>query len=132
MSQFANVDDIRKLFVTKKGMPKKEFLITTTELIENFISDFEEKEKYEKFYIRSIFNSYISYCRNYFRDHNCNWVDPKVEGEIKHGFTKNQSFIELSYNRTEKRKANIAIAARKQNFLRNNPDQPVEQLNLFD
>ncbi len=96
------VKNIRPLWLTKDGMPKKECLI-------DVLGVFEKKRialtgsKGDKYYAKQLCNSVIYAIKKYFRSHNVNWIDTKIGNKVYHGFSKKKEYIENSILRSKKR-----------------------------
>lgn len=96
------VKNIRPLWQNKNGMPKKECLLNIPEILKN-IGIKLTGSKADKAYSKALCNSVVHAVRTYFKEHNVNWIDPKIGKKVYHGFSKKKEYIEDSLLRSKGR-----------------------------
>ena len=100
--------EIKKLFLTKDGLPRRECLHTVRGLHQELdvpLSDNPILRSYQMHYGCSA----VGALRRFFRNHNCLFIDPKIDGEVYHGFSQDEDKQINSFNRFNKfRRAMIA------------------------
>ena len=95
--------EARPLFLTKEGMPRKEYLRKLTEICEELGKPISEDIKIERAYQRSIALSVMSATGKFFREHHIFFICPKIEGEVYYGFSSNQEYVDNYLSRIHER-----------------------------
>ena len=112
------VKNIRPLFFNEKnGMPHKNYLVTTKEVMTKYIPNLKDYSGLEKRALNSIMNSVLSCVRKSCRINGLNWIDPIIDGKIHHGFSQDPDHIQNSLNRCEKRKNGYLVSYKEQKKL---------------
>lgn len=93
----------RDLFVTKKGLPRKECLKTVPDIYTEQRIPLSPN-RIERTYQMQVGNAVVHAVRRYFRGHHCNWIDPKLGRWVYHGFSDDEDKQYNSLARSENRK----------------------------
>ena len=100
------IGDIRRLYVTKEGLPKKELLLSRDDVMEK-VGVYVPQDDMQSAHVRNRTSIALSQTGKYFKGHNCNWVTPKIGKRVYYGFTKNEDYMDNSELRFRAR-SNIA------------------------
>lgn len=122
------IKDIRKIFFTKDGFPRKECLKDVLDIGNLLNFNFNSMSKIERSYWLNRINTSIGHFRKLCREHHINFLDVKVKGckYIKHGFSQDKNHIENSSERIRNRMIVIKSIYKEVKKLQS------EQLLLFD
>ena len=104
----------RNLFINKNGLPKKEKLMSNEEIIKEFekLPTLEE-DPYKRCYLLNRYGSLMNYIGNHFRNHSMVFIQPKIKGQRKYGFSENEDYRKQYYIECKQREER-QIEKRKQ------------------
>ena len=122
-----NIPETRELYVTNRGLPRKEYLKTVPDLYEVQgipLSD----DPIIRCYQLQRGCSVVTAIRWYFRAHHCNFVDPKIGKLVLHGFTQDEDKQQNSQNRCDNRAKAYRISANTHKQLMAEDPQQLEML----
>jgi len=89
--------EVTPLFITKKGMPYKEKLMTLREICEECSKPLPERTRAnasEYQYLQQLALSVLSALKKQFYEHHCFFVAPNIDGIIHYGFTSDMELID--------------------------------------
>jgi len=93
--------EVRPLFVTKQGLPRKEVLLTV-QMICNETGKSLSSDLYERSYQLHLARSVMSALRKSFHEHHAIFIAPEIEGEVYYGFSGNLKLQENYFSRVHK------------------------------
>lgn len=115
MSEPITVKNLRKIFEDSTGLPRKECLKTSIELLEKLGVKTSKLTKAERHYIINFIGATTKHLRDMYRNHHCNFLSIKKPDNkyVYHGFSENQDFIENNLARVEKRAERSKVTYKK-------------------
>ena len=109
------VNNVKPIFFTRTGIPKKECLKCNDDIMESLTIKFS-LDKYKKQYENNLVNAVVRKIRKHCREHHIQWSDVRIGKIIYHGFTVDEEKIKDSLHRqfTRMKKAQIIFTESKQ------------------
>lgn len=94
-NKIASVKEIKRLYVTKEGLPKKECLLSRDEVNKQPGIKIPEDIPIAS-YVNQRTSITLNQTGKYFKGHHCNWITPKIGKFVYYGFTKNEDHLDNS------------------------------------
>jgi len=101
MPEIIRVKETSQLFLTKQGLPKKEFLLDINQICNALGKPIPENQPYRTYY-RGGAVSVMSKVKKNFYKHHILFINPKIDGVVYYGFSSDLEKINNCINRVEK------------------------------
>lgn len=88
-----SIKEVRPLYLTKEGMPRKELLMTIEEAFEKLEKPLSTNPVERSYQLRCGY-AVMSALKKFFREHHIIFIAPKTDGKVFYGFSNNQAFID--------------------------------------
>jgi len=93
--------ETRGLFLTKKNMPKKEYLLSLEQIFEELKKPLPESSV-ERHYASSVNRSVVLGVKRYFHEHHIMFICPRIDGVVRYGFSQDIGKIDNYMDRLKK------------------------------
>lgn len=100
--------ETRDLFLTKAGMPKKNYLVNMDQICEALGKPMPVSGP-ERYYARVVNGNVVRDTRKYFHSHHIMFIAPKIEGTVFYGFSTNQAHLDNYMERLKNKTKSHAI-----------------------
>lgn len=106
--QTIKASETRNLFLTRNGMPKKNYLVSMEQICEALGKPMPESG-HERYYARIVNGNVIRDTRKYFHSHHIMFIAPRIEGLVYYGFSTKQAHVDNYMERLNNKTKQHAI-----------------------
>lgn len=100
--------ETRNLFLTKAGMPKKNYLVSLEQICDALGKTLPESGM-ERYYASGMNRHVVRDTRRYFHNHHIMFIAPRIEGTVYYGFSTNQAHLDNYMERLKQKTKTHAI-----------------------